>query len=585
MNKLNYNKLNKILYDNNNIVSYINNSAYSIFDDENLSTYFLEELIGLGDNNSLINILRDVFNVLNCIKKGYNLNVIYSNNYFYSNKTEINDYLFENNMIKTDLDDINVSHEISKLNTSQLTELLKKYNLPFSGKRKKLIKCAVEKIPKYEFILNDVELTIHGEKFLTDYDWINIYEFALNKFDFNDFYNYINENKGEVFQLASDFIELHIKNAKSTRNLIYLDDCYVSESFLYIFNSDYENALNWELQRFILRLNPVFSYLGYYSEYLIFNPDNIHRIILFMDKLKIKDITEIFYDIWKSSLKKEYVSKETAFNFLKRSFDENLDKLSDEYNDKYFEIPQEYMMLSKDFYKYHDFSLAGDFFEFALEMDPNMQDALFYKALSYCHEKDYKWALKLIDEALDIDSNNARYWCVKAIISFETHKTNLAFKYFKKALNLNHEDSFILNSIGVCYSHNNKSEDAIKYFKKAMQCSNDIYPRLNLAKIHVEQKNWSEAEVCFDEIEKISGQTMDYLFEKGCYYLIRNDYKNAINYFNNCCNNHYKHITILSLKYLALNELGRTDLYEEFKTKLSKLDLKFIKALENFLEN
>lgn len=160
----------------------------------------------------------------------------------------------------------------------------------------------------------------------------------------------------------------------------------------------------------------MYTYSSYYSEYLIFNPDNIYAIKLYAGELGIDDIKGLFFKIWDSlNLEKEYVSKEIAFEYLERLFeDEDYDEVSDEFEIKYFESPEEYFNIAMDYYNDGEYYSASDYFNLTLEMKPKQTEALYYLAISYYNMNDNESAMEVIDEAIEIKPDDGRFWSIKA---------------------------------------------------------------------------------------------------------------------------------------------------------------------------
>ena len=101
---------------------------------------------------------------------------------------------------------------------------------------------------------------------------------------------------------------------------------------------------------------------------------------------------------------------------------------------------------------------------------------------------------------------------MKACALFEKNDAENAKECFKKALEIDSNNSKTLNRIGVCCSHSGKTDDAIKYFNRAIESdSSNIYPLLNKAKLYVNLDNFEDCEICFDKVNEISPDNMDYL--------------------------------------------------------------------------
>ena len=578
---MNYNKLNEILYDENNIIWYLKVESHSLLEQETQFKFSFNDGGSFQDD-----LTHDIYHVLESLEDNSLDDAISK----VEKQLEVKEELLNKYLTGDDSSNINVAEEIHKLNNSQLVALLNKYNIKSSGKKKKLVNLAIKNIPAHEFGSKNYEINSAGEKFLKEHEWIRYYDKTLTSFDFNDFSKFISENDGEYYQLVFDFIDKHLKLARKNENFIYYEKCMEAISLNYLSQKDYQNCLNSELKRFIFRMNPqYYSYIDYYPEYLIFNPENVFYIKALINELEITNIEDMFYKMWDElNLKKEFVSKDIAFDYFSNSIENeaDLDDLTSEYDEKYFSIAKEYFDLSLYYYHNHDFLISSEFFEFAIENDPTCIESLYYEALSFIHYRDFEMANSRIDEVLEKDSNNAKYLNVKAIVLFENNEIEESKKCFKKALDLNSDDSKILNTIGVCYARFGNVDKAMEYFDKAISFSKDyIRPILNKAKLFIDSTQFDKADECFNEVEEISSIDKNYLIDKACYLLIKKDFDNALDILNLYLDTYPDLAMILHLKHMCLNELGYNEEYKKYLDNLSRYDKLSFDKLEKYLNS
>ena len=588
-----FNKLNKIYSDDDNIVFDARNTPFSIFGNDDEPKYLLDPSIVYGKDYPSGYVDYDMFRILNLIKASkYDFDEILANIQLESafSEVQIKETLLENNFITPKDCDvaINVKDRISKMDAAQLSRLLKKHGISASGKKKKLIKLAAQHIPENEFI-DDFTITPDGLNFLEEFEWIGLFKWALDEFEFNEFHKYVDEHEGSHIQLALDFIDEHLKKAIRQRDFKYYDCCLRARADTYAFNEyDLKTALCEEIKRMILRLNPIlYTYASYYSQYLIFNPENIESIKIYSEELGIDDIKGLYFKIWDSlDLEKEYVSKEDAFKYLERLFeDEDYEEASDEFEAEYFENPEEYYNIAMDYYNNKEYYSATDFFNFTLEMKPEQIDARYYLAQSYYYIEDTESAIEVIDEAIEMKSDDGRFWSVKGACYSTSGNNDKAMEYFNIALKLNPNDPGILRNVGTFHFDNNDFDTALEYFNKAcMIDEEDINLILDKVKVFVELEKWDEADKCFEDIHKITGDNYDYLILKGGYLHAKNDFEEAINCFDKAMELSDNPAMIWMSKALVYSDMDDKQKTEECLDEANRLDDMIIPAFIHMLK-
>lgn len=588
------NNLRKIYSDEKNVVYDARNTPFSIFGNEaDESKYMLDATVIYGKDYPSGYVDYDMYRILNRINGSESdFDSLMSDFVMESSFSEvqIKNILLDNDFIKpVDSDvEINVKEEVLKLNPSQLSKLLKKHGIIASGKKKKLIKLAVQNLPESEFI-NVFGITSEGLKFLEDFRWITLFHVALNDFEFNEFYRYIDEHEGDYMQLALDFTSEHLDNAIKQRDFAYYDICLGAKADIYAFERyDLKTAFHEEIRRMILRLNPImYTYSSYYTNYLIFNPDNIQAIRLYADELGIDDIKGVFFSIWDSmDLEREYVTKEVAYEYLERLFDdEDYDMLSNEFDVKYFESCEEYFNIAMDHYSNNEYRLATDYFIFTLEMEPEHSEALYGLAASYYYLKDYESAMEIIDEATETNPDDGRFLSVKAKCYSDLGRKDDAEECYNKAIELKPGDAEILTDAGDFYLDDNEFEKALDYFTRASLIDkDDFYPILHKAKVFVEMEKWDEADKCFEDIHNITGDSLDYFVQKGGYLLRKEDYEDAIECFDKALEFDSHQPFLWMSKAIAYNDLDDEQHFHECVDKANMLDPLIVPAFLNFLD-
>ena len=311
------------------------------------SKYKLDEYVIYGKDYPSESLNYIIYNLLTGLKSDSNIENVYSEIELglYSEEM-ITDLLVEDDFIQAvDIDNINVKKEALSKNAEDLQQMLKDEGITASGKKKKLVKLAVKHVPPIKFCTN-FSLMDKGEKFLNDFAWFKVYDECLLPFDLEDVSKYVHDHKEDLtdgidgyMDLFNDYLEKHIELAHEKEDFMYLDDCLFSQSLLYKCRKDYMNCLRASLREFILRLNPIYEYEIYYAIYGVFVPIVVENIGECLEEVDV-DIESLFYEIWDlKDSKEDYAPKEEGFNYLKRALDgEDLDKLSDEYEEKYIQV-------------------------------------------------------------------------------------------------------------------------------------------------------------------------------------------------------------------------------------------------------
>lgn len=119
------------------------------------------------------------------------------------------------------------------LTIKDLKNILRENNLKISGKKQELIdRIAENRIPLDVFRSEKVTLTPNGEEFIKQNQWIDFYDTFLNKFDFNDFSKYLDNNDGEFIELSLKYIKQHLKLAQKENDSIYIADCVIVQEMI-----------------------------------------------------------------------------------------------------------------------------------------------------------------------------------------------------------------------------------------------------------------------------------------------------------------------------------------------------------------
>ena len=293
----------------------------------------------------------EVYNILNFLNSGYDLDYILkeSNWVTFSSDDECINYLVSEGYLLDESGEKENSvltfDDLKEHTIPQLKDLLREHNLKVSGKKHELINrlLAVLNESKTQSlddfaVSNDYKLTEKALKFLKDDQWIDLYTFALINFRFEDYATYVSNSSKDMITTALNFCDEVISRSLINNYFLLFLTALSAKAHVYAYDGDYESFLDYDLQRFILGLNPIVLDAGAYANYVIIEPANVINIKNVSEKFNFGRLKNRFDKLWvKSNIKNVTVPKKTAFKYLKRAMGgANLDDLNFELREKYF---------------------------------------------------------------------------------------------------------------------------------------------------------------------------------------------------------------------------------------------------------
>ena len=178
----------------------------------------------------------------------------------------------------------------------------------------------------------------------------------------------------------------------------------------------------------------------------------------------------------------------------------------------------------------NDQHLAEEYFIKSHNLNKTFEDPINNLYLIYLKKKDFKRLLVSAKLLYDINILNEKY-NYQLAYAFEVNNNNIqAIEFYNKCIDLNGKNKIgAINNIGNIFLRNNKNKTALNFFLQAENIKkNDKIIINNLFLNYIKLKDEKKADEYYLKANNIDNQSIEFLYNKAEYLILKGNYENAI---------------------------------------------------------
>ena len=184
---------------------------------------------------------------------------------------------------------------------------------------------------------------------------------------------------------------------------------------------------------------------------------------------------------------------------------------------------------ANEFYVRQNYVSALEYYNHALETDPNSAEAYNNRGLTYYHLNQNTNALSDFSKAIDLDKNFSHAYNNRGMILNSMGQYSQAIQDFDKALQLNPTFAFALNNRGNAYAAIGKYQNAVQDLKSAAKISdNSAEIHNNLGNVYQATEKYSDAIKEYSKAIKLNSNYFEAFYNRSIVYYMQKKYSEAL---------------------------------------------------------